>query len=160
MHFALDTRKWAVIVDMDGTLVDVGSVRHHVLAALQPDGSYTTRDFDAFHRASVDCPAIETTVRMVEEWYNLGFDILIVTARSEKYEGPTSWWLAEHNIPHQALYMRGEKDQRPDSVVKEEMLRRIEGRWSVQHAIDDNPSVVKLWESHGIPVTVVPGWLD
>ena len=44
----------AVIVDIDGTLVDVSSVRHHVAGPGK-------RNFDAFHRESADCPPIAMT---------------------------------------------------------------------------------------------------
>lgn len=151
-------RLQAVIVDVDGTLVDVSSVRHHVLAALQPDGTYNTKNFDAFHSESVNCPPIFDTLGRVHRWYNEGYVILIVTARSRQYYPQTAWWLAEHQVPHHDLIMRDNFDQRADYVVKSEMLERIQKRYEVVAAIDDNPSVVALWESHGIPVHVVPGW--
>ena len=151
-------RPEAVIVDVDGTLVDVSSVRHYVIAALLPDGSYKTKDFDAFHRESVNCPPIWETVGRVNRWFNDGTKILIVTARSERYYGPTAWWLAENNIPHHELYMRADRDFRPDYVIKSEILARITKRYNVIHAIDDNPAVIRLWEENGIETTVVPGW--
>src|SRR5690606_10458301 len=122
------------------------SIRHHVLAALLPDGSYSTKNFDAFHRESVNCPPVYETVGHVYRWISEGYRILIVTARSERYYAPTAWWLAENHIPHDELYMRAEHDFRPDYVIKSEILERISKRYEVVHAIDDNPSVVALWE--------------
>ncbi len=51
-------------------------------------------------------------------------------------------------------------DGRPDVEVKADILARIRRTWTVVAAVDDNPSVVGLWRSHGIPTHVVPGWDD
>lgn len=153
-------RQRAVLVDMDGTLVDVSSIRHHVTKALRADGSYATVDFDAFHSRSVDCPPIPVTVDHVHRWHLSGHAILIVTARSEKYRPHTSWWLADNYIPHVDLHMRDSWDSRPDYEVKKDILSTLRRKWDIVHAIDDNPSVITLWREEGIPVTVIPGWED
>lgn len=150
----------AVIVDLDGTLVDVSSVRHHVLGSQNPDGSYNKKNFDAFHTEAVSCPAIWSTVDQVMDIWERGFHILIVTARSDKYYNQSAWWLAEHIIPHNALYMRPEGDYRPDYEVKKEILARIRQRYNVVHAIDDSPHVIQLWKDEGISYTHVPGWME
>lgn len=150
----------AIIVDVDGTLVDVSSLRHYVLGAQKPDGSYNTKNFDAFHRGSVDCPPIEQTVKLVQQYADSGHAVLIVTARSDKYYPQTAWWLADHKIPHSDLYMRAEGDFRPDYEVKRDIYARIVKKWgTVVHAIDDNPAVIALWEELNIPTTVIPGWV-
>lgn len=153
-------RPLAVIVDVDGTLVDVSSIRHHVFGAQNPDGSYKHRDFDAFHRESVNCPPIQETVDQVRSWWENDLHIIIVTARSWKYYPQTAWWLAENDIPHSDIEMRLEGDNRADYEVKRDIYVRISRKWDVIHAIDDNPNVLKLWRELGIPVTVVPGWLE
>lgn len=153
-------RPKAVIVDMDGTLVDVSSIRHYVLAALNPDGSYSTKNFDAFHRESIGCPAIQETVDQVRAWHENGYHILIVTARGSNYYTPTAWWIAENDIPHSELSMRDEFDQRPDYEVKKDIYAKLSRKYDVIHAVDDNPNVLRLWAELGIPTTRVPGWLE
>lgn len=150
----------AVIVDCDGTLVDVSSIRHYVLAALKADGSYVTKNFDAFHKESVNCPPIVETVDQVKAWHANGYHILIVTARGSNYYPQTAWWLAEHAIPHSELEMRESWDQRPDYEVKKDIYFKLSLKYDVIHAVDDNPSVLTLWRELGIPVTVVPGWME
>lgn len=152
------SKRKAVIVDVDGTLVDVSSIRHHIREMMNEDGSWKRKNFDAFHRDSVNCPPILETLAHVHYWAASGHAILIVTARSRKYYGPTAWWLAEHAVPHDELYMRSDGDYRKDFIVKKEILARIEQRFEVVHAIDDNPSVIDLWTSEGIETTVIPGW--
>lgn len=141
----------AVIVDVDGTLVDVSSVRHHVTGP--------KRNFDAFHSASADCPPIAQTLTWVEEMHDAGHHILVVTARMEKWRNLTQAWLDRHlPRPHTELVMRRDGDYRPDNVVKREIHAKLASRYQIRFAADDNPNVIALWEELGIPVTVVPGW--
>ena len=47
------------------------------------------------------------------------------------------------------------------AVTKCDILKHIEARgFDVRLAVDDNPSVIQLWEEHGIQTVVVPGWVD
>jgi hypothetical protein len=69
-------------------------------------------------------------------------------------------WLARHGILWHELHHRRDDDQRVDSEVKREILADLRTRYTITAAWDDNPNVIALWESEGIPVTVVPGWLD
>lgn len=140
---------------MDGTLVDVSSIRHLVKGG--PENNYR-KDFDAFHRESVNCPPIDWVVESAHEAARMGFRVLQVTARQRKYIGPTSWWIAEQNVPSDGLYMRATGDFRPDYVVKREILDRLLKRYDIVKAFDDNPAVIRLWAEYGIPCVVVPGW--
>jgi hypothetical protein len=139
-----------VIVDVDGTLVDVSSIRHHV--ASDP------KNFHAFHVESVSCPPHQWVVDWVKFCHALGFATIIVTGRSRKYERHTAMWLAMHDVPTTEMHMRPRGDMRPDVDIKRDILRSIERRFEIVEAIDDNPHVIKLWRTEGIPVTVVPGW--
>jgi phosphoglycolate phosphatase-like HAD superfamily hydrolase len=139
----------AVIVDMDGTLCDVHAIRHLIKG---PGG------FDAFHYESVNCPANPWVSLAVRYLHAKNVAILVVTARTEKFRKLTSWWLADHDIPSDALEMRQNGDYRKDFVVKSEILQRLRQQYNIIRAYDDNPAVVDLWVSEGIPVTVVPGW--
>lgn len=147
----------AIVFDMDGTLVNVSSIRHLVQGG--PENNYK-KDFDAFHRESVNCPAIPWVAAAARDASGLGYRVLQVTARQHKYIGPTSWWIAENFIPSDGLYMRATGDFRPDYVVKREILDRLLKRFDIVKAYDDNPAVVRLWSEYGIPCIVVPGWED
>jgi predicted secreted acid phosphatase len=150
----------AVIVDMDGTLVDVSAIRHHVRAGILPDGSYKRKNFDAFHTESATCPPIPLTVALVDWFRQHNLKIIIVTARSRRYRSPTVWWLLWNNIETDDLFMRRDGDHRPDYETKRDLLVEIRKRWHPIHAIDDNPNVLRLWEEEGISTTRIPGWED
>lgn len=143
----------AVIVDVDGTLADVTPYRHHVLTR--------PKNFKAFHREAMEAAPIQSTLDWVGEHVAQGRQPLIVTARMSSWFDETNTWLERHMPWHYfGPFMRGNKDYRPDYVIKSEILAALRESWTIVAAIDDNPSVVKLWEEHGIPTTVVPGWLE
>lgn len=139
----------ATIFDVDGTLCDVSSIRHLING---PGG------FDAFHRASIDCPPHDWVVEAAREVHAAGDAVLIVTGRAWKHRHITAMWLALHGIPSDALWMRRDGDFRKDFIVKRDILRRIRQLYNPVHAWDDNPNVLDLWEQENIPFTVVPGW--
>lgn len=139
----------AVLFDMDGTLCDVRGIR----GLLNGPGS-----FHAFHNASVDCPPNLEVVDAARREHAEGRAVLIVTARQARYRNLTAMWLALHDVPSEAMWMRGVGDYRPDYEVKRDILTRIRVRYRPVAAWDDNPAIVRLWREEGIPVHVVPGW--
>ena len=147
----------AVIFDMDGTLADVRSIRHFV-GPPTPKPKGWKKDFHAFHSRSVDVPANRAVVDHALRASLLGNAIIIVTARAAKYRPHTAWFLALHNIPSDALYMRDDHDLRADYYVKRDILAQIRKSYNVIHAVDDNPEIIRLWNEEGIPCTVVEGF--
>lgn len=139
----------AIIADMDGTLVRVDGIR----PLLNGPGR-----FHSFHMASVDCPPNQWVIDELRAHHAAGRAVLIVTARQARYRHVTAWWLALHDVPSDAMWMRATNDSRPDHVVKAEILAKIRREWEPVRAYDDRPEVVEVWERAGIPVTVVPGW--
>jgi FMN phosphatase YigB (HAD superfamily) len=144
----------AVIVDVDGTLVDVSGVRHYVM------GDRYKKDFQHFHAGAALCPPIESTLERVRWHEGQGTIILIVTARMRMWEFQTRRWLRKWDVPFHRLHMRANFDERRDVEVKREILAEIRENFDVIEAIDDNPSVIALWQGEGIPTIVVPGWVE
>lgn len=140
----------AYIFDVDGTLADVDPYLHLVRGS--------NRDYDAFHKASIDALPNMEVVEMLNNAVADKYAILVVTSRKEKYRGLTSMWLAKNNLTSHALFMRADDDNRPDYEAKKDMLDKITEHWNVIHAIDDNPNVIRLWEDHNIPTTKIGTW--
>lgn len=149
------SKQKAIIFDMDGTLVDVSEIRYLVERS---DPRFIRREFDLFHRMSEFMPAHNLVLDAVKWARFNGYAIMIVTARTYKYEGVTRAWLGRHKVSFTHLYMRGDDDFRPDGEVKQDILNIIRERYDVVHAYDDNPAVVEVWRRNGIETTVVPGW--
>lgn len=141
------TRREAVIVDVDGTLCDVSSALYHL------------PDFAAFHAASRHCPPTASVVAWCASHVEAGRELVVVTGRKYRHESVTRAWLAEHlPFPYHGPFMRGDEDSRPDTEVKAEIaaMLRDDHRFDVVAAIDDRPSVIRLWARDlGIPTTVV-----
>ena len=147
----------AVIFDMDGTLANVSSIRHH-LTKFDETKRRVIKHFDRFHAESVNVPPHSHVVNAAQVAHLLGHDVLIVTARKHMWRNHTAWFLAMHGIPSDALFMRGNDDNRPDYEVKKEMLSIIRKNWIPVFAWDDNPAIIKLWNEENIPCEVVAGW--
>lgn len=146
----------AWLFDMDGTLADVSSIRHYVRPA--PGRRY--KDFDAFHRESVNVPPLPEVVDMAHHLTAQGLAVVVVTARRAMWRNHTAMWLALNDVPSEAMYMRANHDGRPDYEVKKDILRRVRASFHVVGAVDDNPNVIRLWHEEGIPTIQVPGWED
>jgi len=145
------TRNTAVLVDVDGTLCDVSSVRHHVLNR--------PKNFEAFHQESEHCPAHPEAVAWCIEQHRRGHTLLVVTARSDIWHGVTERWLRKHlPVSYAGPFMRRHGDWRKDTEVKTEAHFYLSQHYEIVAAIDDNPAIIALWESLGIPTTVVPSW--
>ena len=149
--------KSAVIFDMDGTLANVSSIRHH-LARFDASKRRNIKDFNAFHAESVNVPPHDHVVNAAQVAKMLGHDVVIVTARRHMWRHHTAWWLAMHGVPSDAMFMRNDNDHRPDYEVKRDILATIRKAWVPIYAWDDNPAIIRLWKEEGIPHTVVPGW--
>lgn len=111
----MTVRPQAVIVDVDGTLCDVRSIRHLVMG---PD-----KDFDKFHRLSGACPPHEEVVEWAQDHWSEGRMVLIVTARKYKWEFLTERYCRDRlpGISFAGPFMRGDRDDRPDVEVKREI---------------------------------------
>lgn len=138
----------SIIVDVDGTLCDVTSVRHYVTGE--------SRNFAAFHEASRFCPTRPDVERAVRAAHAAGIAVVIVTARDARFERTTRDFLARNDIPFDALFMRPWGDQRRDTIVKGEIFEAITSAgFRPIAAIDDRQDIAAVWESHGVPTFVV-----
>lgn len=151
-------RRLAVIADVDGTLCNVESVRHHVVRPADAPEDWE-KDFDAFHQSSIDCPPNDWVVDWVVEKYNAGYVILVVTGRDQSHYQVTKTWLDKYvPVPFDGPFHRPAGNRYSDISVKSEIFHYLNRTYDVRFAIDDNPNVIQLWKSLGIPVTEVPGW--
>ena len=142
----------AVIFDVDGTLVNTSDIVHLVLTK--------PKKYDQFHYASAFCDPHEWVVEEARRHHAEGTTVLVVTARKDRWHELTTNWLEAKEVPYHELHMRQDHDNRQDRVIKEEILLLLRERYEIVHAYDDNPNVIALWQEHGIPVTVVPGWAE
>jgi hypothetical protein len=149
--------KLVLIVDVDGTLVDVSSITYLV----DPERNNGRRDFDKFHEMSAHCPPIRATIDDLQQARSDdNVAIIALTGRQRKFDYLTRWWLNTHDVPYDLLMMRPNGDFRADTIIKKEKLDEIRAAgFYVIGAIDDNPTILQLWRGECIPmVKEVPGW--
>lgn len=150
------TKRPAWIFDVDGTLADVDPLLHWIVNQDRTTENFK-RNFDKFHSESIYCVPHSNVVDMLWEKVN-DFDIIVVTARQEKWRAHTAYWMVKNDIPHTAMFMRQDKDFRPDYEIKKDILDHVNLFWDVKHAVDDNPNIIRLWEENGIPTTKIGDW--
>jgi len=123
------------------------------------DGPKGMKDFESFHSQSMFCPPNFGPAECLRLLNKIGVPVIIATARLERWREDTVKWLSLNNLQYEKLYMRGPADFRKDVIVKQEMLESINrDGYNLIEAWDDNPNIIELWESNGIPTVLVPGW--
>ena len=150
-------RPKARILDVDGTLTDVSTIRHYVLRVKDQ------KDFDAFHAESINCPPIQQALDYAVETVEMGMVPVVATARMERWYDLTKRWLDRELLKVVPFYdgpfhARRDGDRRSDYIVKKELFRYLIRNYDIRGAIDDNPAIVALHEEFGWPVEIVPGW--
>lgn len=143
----MSIKKKAIIIDLDGTLVNNAKRVQGV------DGSQTA-DWDAFNALSRFEPVNKWCVEIVERFQN-DHTIVFLTARSGSayVKKITEMWLDE-NMPATpyVLIMRHEDDRSQDFIFKEDAYKKqIEPFYDVLFAVDDKMVIAELWRKLRIP---------
>lgn len=146
----------AVIIDIDGTLADVRSIRHLLAGSI-----FTTSEemLDLYHKLAIDVPVVEPIYIFTQQALEEDVTLFFVTARKERYRQDTIDFLRRHEIEYHGLYMRADDDMRSDVELKKDILEKIRSQgYRVTTAFDDNPQIVEMWVSEGIPAYYVTGY--
>lgn len=85
--------------------------------------------------------------------YNEGVDVVIVSGRDGSCEKETSDWLYDNRLYFKELFMRRAGDNRPDDIVKEEILDHlILPSYNILAWFDDRMKVCKMLYRRGVPL--------
>ena len=132
-----------IIFDVDGTLADVTHRRHFV--EMKP------KNWDSFYAGMIGDTPIQPVVMMAQLLKSAGHRIIIATGRPRRYNNITLQFLRDNDILYDAAYLRADKDYRPDTIVKENMLRKMKiNGYDPTIAFDDRKSVVEMWRANGL----------
>jgi len=118
----------AIICDLDGTLA--------LLNGRNP--------FDA---SKCDEDVLNKPVaNVLINYAKLGYMVLLVSGREDKYKEPTLRFLEKYAIPFNDLIMRKTKDSRKDSIIKTEIYNEyIKDKFAIEFVLDDRNQVVDTW---------------
>lgn len=148
------TGKKYCIMDIDGTLANVEHRLHHINAP-KDSGRRSWKAF--FDSAKDDQPYNHVLAlnHLLNDSTHL--QIVLLTGRPENLRADTEEWLNRHKVNRACLLMRPAKDNRPDYVVKPEVLQdflddRSETFDSVFCVFEDRLKVSKAWRELGLNV--------
>lgn len=123
-----------IIVDLDGTL-----------AIHQGRGPF---EYDKVLTDKPNTPLIDLVTVL-----SASVDIIFFSGRegTKQCKEDTCKWLNQYtNFPYQ-LFMRTEKDYRPDEIIKEELFNaHIKDKYYCVAIFDDRDRVIKKWRSMGL----------
>ncbi|MDL1890333.1 hypothetical protein FBQ96_12270, partial [Nitrospirales bacterium NOB] len=133
----------AAIIDLDGTLANIGHRLHHVR-----DGA---RDWDAFFEGIPEDSIVEPVRDVLVALHRDFVSIVLASGRPERCREMTVKWLSDFDVPFTELYMRPDNDTRPDHVIKSQILDGIlADGYEPFVVIDDRQSVVDMWRERGL----------
>lgn len=129
-----------IILDVDGTV------------ALH-QGLRTPFEWD---KVDLDAPRKEIIAMVDGMVKEMSAKVIVVSGRDGVCRGLTAQWLIDNGVKFSELYMRPEKDSRPDTVIKEEIFfNHIFNRYNVVAMIDDRPKVCRHMRDLNISVIAV-----
>jgi len=115
----------AMIVDIDGTLAMMNN--------------RSPFDWKKVGEDKLNC-AVNGLVNATDS------NVILLSGRDSICRDETEKWLFDNSVDYDKLYMRAEGDNRKDTIVKKELFENhIRGKYNVICAVDDRPSVCRMW---------------
>jgi predicted kinase len=136
--------KPTVLVDIDGTVADCEGIR-------SPFDESRVGEDQVHHNI----------VEMVCKHKLAGEQIIMVSGRHEDCgPGTEDWLINVAFVPFDGLLMRNRGDNRPDTIIKKELLDLIlkyVSKANIKLVIDDRPKVIRMWRQNGLEVFAARG---
>jgi len=134
-----------ILFDIDGTLADHD---HRLQSSYNADNP----DWDLFESECEQDGLIVPTAEVLIAFQNLKHRIWLWTGRSARVRPNTERWLAKYAIPYHQLIMRPYGTPLDTDVLKKRWLNHAPiPKDQVLCAYDDDPTVIAMLQSEGIP---------
>jgi uncharacterized HAD superfamily protein len=135
-------RLTAYIFDLDGTIAN----NEHRLHLIKDENWE-----QYFELSSKDTP-YEYIVELMDVLHDVCQGLFICTSRDESQRLITEDWLDQHEVRYDHLMMAQIGDTRSHAEIKKGMVDfiRADG-YEILLAVDDRPSVIKMFRDNGIP---------
>lgn len=145
-----------VVLDLDGVISDASHRQHFLAAERSRD-----KDWTGFFHACVDDTVIPHGRALAA---SIGADtcIVILTARIHDIRDKTVAWLADNEVNHDWLVLRGPREGAPSSEWKQGQLEALVAAGAdIRLCADDDPKNVEMMRGLGFPTLYIPsGYYD
>ena len=138
------------VFDIDGTLMDEEH-RAHLRDAT---------DWDAYFEACDKDTPIQKVVDLTKEFKENGYEIWLLTGRSQSVEEKTLKSLSDAGVVFDYLKMRGVGNKMKDFILKPVWIDKYIGRERVEFVLDDRQQVIEAFRKKGLNVVDVAHVLD
>jgi len=130
-----DSVPLAIIVDMDNTLSMIG-------------------ERSPFDWDKVDIDTVNESVKLIVNKMAITHKVIILSGRDGVCRKKTEHWLEKNEIKYDYIFMRSEKDNRPDEIIKKELFDKyIRDKYNVMAVFDDRLKVCRMWYHElGLPL--------
>jgi len=130
-----------IVFDFDGTIADY-SKRDYLRDI----------DWDAYIAASFSDVPSKPVVEIIER-FKSDYNIIILSARSEKSREETEEWLNKYSIYHDDLILKPDNTTEEDCDIKVKLIKDIPEKYGeILFCIDDRSSCVQSFRSSGLYV--------
>lgn len=144
--------KDTLVVDLDGTLADLGHRLHLVKGP--------KKDFDTFYSLVGGDGLNEWCEQLMRLFWASGFEVVIVSARRRACDADTRRWLKEFQVRYSSLFLlRPDGDSTPDQELKRAWLKAY-GPERILFVVDDRQKVVDMWRSEGMTCLQCAAWQE
>ena len=127
----------AIIMDLDGTLCD--------------GREYLRLGDHAYHEACTTVAPVDPEMKQVcIDAADAGAMVVILTGRSVLWQNAGVNWLIGHGVPFHVFESRPRGDYRSNAEFKTEVARKLERRYRILRAYDDDPRNLRAFEALGI----------
>lgn len=135
-----------VIVDIDGTVADHQGIRH----PFEWGKVYLDK------KRTIVADYVQMLLNRKKYRRGESPKVIFMSGRDSKCALQTAHWILDNfdvSCYDVNLYMRPYGDNRPDTVIKEELFdKHIKNKYYVSHIIDDRKCMVQHWQSMGFDV--------
>lgn len=116
----------------------------------------SVKDWMSFYESMDDDKPSVWCTEILKTFHYAGYRLIFVSGRPERYRERTELWLlkkARFLRDWYSLFMRLEKDNRPDFQMKEEVYHRyIEPNYNVLFILEDRKQCVDMYRELGLTV--------
>ena len=106
-------------------------------------------------KVKLDSPN-QPIIDLVQTLRDTGLKVIITTGRDGVALNDTKAWLTSHGVVYDAIFIRPERDCRPDTEIKKEIYdNHIKDNYNIKYVVDDRNGVVEMWRNLGLTVLQV-----